>query len=196
MFNRIAIIICTILSPALIIGQSIYLNNASFEGMPQDATVPAGWFGCELGTTPDILPGAWGVYQEASEGDTYVGLITRDDGTWESVGQRLSSPLKAKDCYTFTIDLARSKTYETYNNPLKLRIWGGNDRCTKSQLLLQTDYIKETDWETYEVDFTAKSALNYILIEAYYKDGSFSYRGNVLVDNISPIKKCVRASLE
>jgi hypothetical protein len=196
MFYRIAIIISITLSPALIISQSIYLNNASFEGIPQDATVPAGWFSCELGTTPDILPGAWGVYQEASEGDTYVGLITRDDGTWESIGQRLSSSLKAKECYSFTLDLAHSKTYATYNNPLKLRIWGGTNRCTKSQLLLETDFIKDTDWETYEVDFTAKTTLNYILIEAHYTTRNFSYRGNVLVDNISPIKKCVRASLD
>ena len=196
MLNRIAIITSILLSPILILSQSIYLNNASFEGVPQDATIPAGWFGCELGTTPDILPGAWGVYQEASEGDTYVGLITRDDGTWESIGQRLSSPLKAKDCYSFTLDIAHSNTYATYNKPLKLRIWAGSDRCTKSQLLLETDFITDTDWETYEVDFTAKSALNYILIEAHYTTKSFSYRGNVLVDNISPIKKCVRASLD
>ena len=33
----------------------IYLENASFEGSPQDATVPIGWHPCEAGTTPDIL---------------------------------------------------------------------------------------------------------------------------------------------
>ena len=89
----------------------IFLDNASFEGEPQDATTPVGWLPCERGTTPDILPGPWGVYQEASDGDTYVGLITRDDGTWESIGQRLKQTLQPKDCYTFFLDLAHSNTY-------------------------------------------------------------------------------------
>ena len=196
MCHRILSTIFLALAPILVFTQTIYLNNASFEGTPQDATVPAGWFPCELGTTPDILPGYWGVYQEASEGETYVGLITREDGTWESIGQRLSSPLKAKECYAFSIDVAHSNTYASYNKPLKIRIWGGTQKCVKTQLLLETDFIKDTDWEEYEVDFTAKQNLNYILIEAYYKDGDFSYRGNVLIDNISPIKKCVRAYLD
>ena len=74
--------------------KTVWLNNASFEGVPQDATTPSGWQECELGTTPDILPGFWNVYTEASDGETFIGLITRDDGSFESIGQRLSSPLK------------------------------------------------------------------------------------------------------
>ncbi len=180
--------------PILLHSQA-YLNNPSFEGHPQDATVPAGWFPCELGTTPDIMPGPWGVYQEAAEGDTYVGLITREDGTWESIGQRLPKPLKAKECYTFTVELSHSNTYAGYNNPLGVRIWGGASKCAKGQLLLETKLIKDTDWEKHEVQFAAKQNIYYILVEAFYKEGSFSYRGNVLIDNFSAIKNCARASL-
>lgn len=193
MIDKLFGLITFMLVPAFIFSQVIQINNASFEGTPQDATVPAGWFPCERGTTPDILPGFWGVYQEASEGDTYVGLITREDGTWESIGQRLSQALVPKECYAFTLDIAHSKTYATYNQPLKVRIWAGTTRCERSQLLLETDFIENTDWEKYEVDFTAKGAYHYIIIEAYYKDGSFSRRGNILIDNISSIKKCIRA---
>ncbi|MCG8332571.1 MAG: hypothetical protein MI974_33105 [Chitinophagales bacterium] len=193
MIDKLFGLITFMLVPAFIFSQVIQINNASFEGTPQDATVPAGWFPCERGTTPDILPGFWGVYQEASEGDTYVGLITREDGTWESIGQRLSQALVAKECYAFTLDIAHSKTYATYNQPLKVRIWAGTTRCERSQLLLETDFIENTDWEKYEVDFTAKGAYHYIIIEAYYKDGNFSRRGNILIDNISSIKKCIRA---
>lgn len=181
--------------PLFLLGQ-VYLNNASFEGPPQDATVPAGWFPCELGTTPDIMPGPWGVYQEASEGDTYVGLITREDGTWESIGQRLPQALQPKECYTFTLELAHSNTYAGYNKPLGVRIWGGASKCQKNQLLFKTGLIKNTDWEEHEAQFVPKQHIRYILIEAYYKDGAFSYQGNILIDNISPIKKCVRAALE
>jgi len=193
MIYRISILICLGLFPLLLSSQTILLNNASFEGKPQDATVPAGWFSCELGTTPDILPGFWGVYQQASEGKTYVGLITRDDGSWESIGQRLPAPLKAKECYAFSVDIAHSNTYSTFNKPLKVRIWGGINKCDKTQLLLETDFIENTDWEKYDVEFTAKRPMNYILIEAYFREGDFSRRGNILIDNISPIKKCTRA---
>ncbi|MCB9283956.1 MAG: hypothetical protein H6563_07785 [Lewinellaceae bacterium] len=183
-------------SPLLLWGQ-IYLINPSFEGdEPQDATVPAGWHACKMGTTPDILPGIWGVYTEPSEGETFVGLITRADGTWESIGQRLSAPVLPKDCYTITLDLAHSKTYAGYNNPIRLRIWGGVTKCNKDQLLAESKFIEHTDWETYSFQFVPKQPLNYIILEANYTDGSnFSYQGNILIDNVRPIKTCIRAEV-
>ncbi|MCO6479644.1 MAG: hypothetical protein J5I94_23615 [Phaeodactylibacter sp.] len=193
--KRLTYFIAISITPLFSYGQ-VYLNNASFEGTPQDATVPAGWFPCELGTTPDIMPGPWGVYQEASEGDTYVGLITREDGSWESIGQRLPQALKPKECYTFTLELSHSDTYAGYNKPLGVRIWGGANKCEKGQELFKTGLIKSSEWEEYEVQFVPKQSIRYILIEAFYKDGPFSYQGNILIDNISPIKKCVRASLD
>ncbi len=174
---------------------SIRLDNASFEGEPQDATVPMGWFPCAMGTTPDILPGPWGVYQEASEGDTFMGLITREDGSWESVGQRLAQPLKMKKCYSLSMDLAHSDTYADYSQPVRLRIWGSNGRCEKEQLLGETDFVTHRDWEQYNFMFVAKSQINYIILEAFYKDSRFSHRGNILIDNISPLKSCERAML-
>ena len=184
-----------LLVPISLAGQ-LYLNNASFEGSPMDATVPVGWFPCESGTTPDILPGPWGVFTEASEGQTFVGLITREDGSWESIGQRLNKSLKVKECYSFSVDLAHSKTYAGYDQPVKLRIWGGLRKCEKSQLLFESRFIDNSEWETHKVSFSAKVPINYILIEAYYRSTSFSHRGNILVDNITPIKKCIRAMVE
>lgn len=174
----------------------IFLTNASFEGEPQDATVPVGWLPCERGTTPDILPGPWGVYTEASAGRSFVGLITREDGTWESICQRLPRTIQSNDCYTFTIDLAHSRTYAGYDQPVKLRIWGGVRKCRKDQRLLETPVIDHTAWESYEVSFTAKQPINYLLIEAFFSESDFSHRGNLLIDNISPMKKCIRAALE
>ena len=174
----------------------IYLNNASFEGQPQDATVPVGWLPCEAGTTPDILPGPWGVFTEPSEGQTFVGLITREDGSWESICQRLPESIKASDCHEFELDLARSGSYAGYNDPIRLRIWGGMRKCGKDQLLFTSQLIDHTDWETYKVSFTAKQPINYILIEACFPDRSVSQRGNVLIDNITAIRKCVRAMMD
>ncbi|MFK8103784.1 MAG: hypothetical protein AB8G15_14715 [Saprospiraceae bacterium] len=192
-------LLCLLLSLSLsTLGTAqIRLENPSFEGEPQDATMPAGWHACAQGTTPDILPGAWGVRQEASDGDTYMGLITRDDGSWESVGQRLSEPLEAKECYNISMDLARSDTYLGYSMPLKLKIWGCKTKCSKDQLLGETDFIKHTDWKRYPFAFVPNEAYNYIIFEAQYISGiSFAYKGNILVDNCSTIDRCTRASLE
>ena len=181
---------------AAITSAQIRLDNASFEGEPQDATVPVGWFPCAPGTTPDILPGYWGVYNDASEGETYIGLITRRDGSFESIGQRLATPLARKECYTFTIDLAHSDTYSGYDGTLSLRIWGGNEKCDLDQLLWKTAApIADEDWTTFSIQFVPRQQINYLVIEAFHREEPTPYEGNILVDNISTIKKCVRAML-
>lgn len=174
--------------------QVIYLNNASFEGEPQDATMPVGWFACTQATTPDILPGPWGVYEEPAEGDSFVGLITREDGSWEAMGQRLSQPLKQGDCYAFSLELAHSSTYADYNQPIQLQVWGGLRKCDQTQLLFESPLIQSSDWTTFAVEFFAEKELNYIRLEARLPGNSGPRRGNILIDNISSIKRCARAA--
>jgi len=157
-------------SPSLLAGQEIRLANASFEGEPSDATMPQQWNGCQRGSTPDILPGFWGVYLEPFEGESYIGLITREDGSFESIGQKLSTPFRKDECYRFTAELAQ---------------------CSKDQLLAETASIKHLDWKTYPLQFVAEDNFPYIIIEAYYAKGIyFPYKGNLLIDNISIFKLC------
>jgi len=175
----------------------VRLENASFEGESQDATTPMNWHPCEMGTTPDILPGEFGVTLEASEGETYMGLITRDDGTFESVGQRLFKPLEGEECYSVRLDLACSPNYASHNKSIQLRIWGAKTKCSKDQLLVESIIIDHNEWESYDFKFSTKMAFNYVIFEAYYapKSGEIGRKGNILVDNISQIKPCRRASL-
>jgi len=168
------------------------LNNASFEDTPSDATTPMGWFECSDDTTPDILPGYWGVYSEPSEGDTYVGMITRENSTFETIGQRLSKPLTFDECYSFSVDLAHSKGYSGYGNPIKLKIYLSDSKCGKDQLLIETPFIDHTEWKKYLVQFITEGAYNYIRFDAFYKKGRFSHKGNILIDNVSPIIVCTR----
>jgi len=176
-------------------GQPARLLNPSFEGEPRDATMPRGWYQCEKGTTPDILPGPWGVYLEAEAGETYLGLITRENGSWESIGQRLSKPLEKDECYYITVSLAHSDAYMGYDQPIKLRIWGGNSKCERTQLMGESKRIDHTEWATYSFDFTAEEKMKYLVIEAYHSDQEFAHSGNILVDNISAIHKCGRTEL-
>ena len=169
--------------------------NPSFEGEPRDATVPRGWFVCTEDTTPDILPGPWGVYTEPMAGETYVGLITRENGTWESIGQKLSKPLEEGVCHSVTFSVARSDTYMGYDKAIKVRVWGGTRKCERTQLIAETERITSTEWETLTFQFEAEAKIKYIIIEAHHQDGHFSYAGNVLLDNLSPIRQCGRTAL-
>ncbi|MEM7105450.1 MAG: hypothetical protein AAF502_20100 [Bacteroidota bacterium] len=175
----------------------IKLSNSSFEGIPKDATTPLGWDPCGMNSTPDILPGHWGVERAPADGKTFIGLITREDNTWEYIGQNLNQSLKANECYTFSAEIARSPTYAGYNQPIKLKIWGGNKPCEKEQLLAFTQPITHFEWKPYDFLFFPKKSYNYLIIEAHFVDGTvIPYRGNLIMDNCSLIEVCERALAE
>ncbi len=196
MKNLIHLILFFFFATGLQAQEIIPFINGSFEGEPSGhaATIPQAWLPCRMGTTPDILPGAWGVYTIPSHGHTYLGLITRDDGSYESIGQHLSQTLKAGNCYSFTMDLAHSGTYSGYNLPIRVRVWGGRRACAKDQLLWESQLIHNARWETHKIEFLCKKDIRYIIIEAYFAPGVFiKYRGNVLIDHLTGIKQCNRA---
>jgi len=194
---RYLILTFCLLSASFLFGQEIPIQNPSFEGSPQDATMPGGWDGCGILTTPDILPGPWGVYTETQHGDTYIGIIVRDNDTWEWMSQRLSEPLKQNECYAFSAHLARSPSYSGYNKAVKLKIWAGSSRCKKEELLAETEPVEHIRWERYDFTFFPKKDYRYLILEAYYVDGAkVPYKGNILIDGLSTIKNCKRVSTE
>lgn len=167
-----------------------FLNNPSFEGEPGDAVTPAGWAACNDFSTPDIMPGTWGVYLEPSHGKTYVGLITRVDGSTEGIGQALPFTLKANTCYSLTMDLAHSYTYAGYSHPAKCKIWLSNDQCVKEELIIDSPLITHNYWQTYSWDISSPKEFKFIIIEAYFPKGDSYVNGNILIDNIRPLKEC------
>lgn len=181
-------------TPFLGLQAQIRLSNPSFEGEPQDATTPTGWMPCNDDSTPDILPGVWGVHTDPSDGETYIGLISRSDGSWEDLAQRLVQPIESGECYSFQVDLARAPSYSGYRKPLKLRLWAGSNRCGKDQLLGESQLVNHTNWKTYTFSFTAKKKYNYIILEAFFDNKKLlNYKGNLLIDACSTIKPCIRA---
>ena len=190
-------------------GQSdtIKLNNPSFEGNPLEggafARLPKGWEDCGFPgeTAPDVHPvkgGNFSVGKGASHGETYIGMVVRDNDSWERISQKLSSSLLKGKCYKFKIDAARSETYlsqsrmtrkpTNYVTPAKLRIYGGTEHCGKEELLGETSLIKNTEWLEYSFNFEPTSDYNYILLEAFYNTPTlFLYNGNILIDNASHI---------
>ncbi|MCS6928748.1 MAG: hypothetical protein NZM43_04535 [Saprospiraceae bacterium] len=171
----------------------IVLRNPSFEDSPGASKIPRSWMTVGLGSTPDIMPGAWGVAGSPQEGASFLALVTRSDGTVEDIAQRLSSPLVPGVCYTFSIYLAHSPRYVGHDLPVRLRIWGGKSPA-KQFLLCSSEMVSHSDWRKYTFQFVPKSPVQYLVLEAYYAPGVFKpYRGNILLDNCSPIERCERA---
>ena len=179
---------CTLASIA-----QIRVINPGLEDTPSDATVPQGWSACAWLTTPDILPGYWGVYTEPYEGDTYVGIITRENSTFESFGQRLNAQLKVDTCYQMSIQLAHSKVYAGYGKAIRLRVSISDELCGGTQVIFTSPFVDHQEWRPYTFSFTPTQKAQYILIEAYFRDGEFSYKGNILIDGITAIIQCLRA---
>lgn len=189
---------------------TISLDNPSFEDVPRAGTwyTPSikGWHDCGLSqfpgeTPPDIHPlptHAWKVSMQPYEGESYLGLVVRYNGTNESVSQELDHALKKEKCYSFSAFLARSDTYvsgttrstqlENFISPAVLRIWGGNNACDRLELLGQSDPVDNTSWKEYNFVFQPKEDYTFITIEAYYSDpGITAYNGHIMVDNLSMI---------
>ncbi len=188
--------------------QVIQLANPSFEDFPQHSTPPVGWTDCGFPdeSPPDVQPsGKWGVFWPAMDGNTYLGMVTRENDTYESVGQRMNGILWAGTCYQISFFLCKSPVYfspavvagsteritsmRNFITPIKLRIWGGNDMCIKEELLGETGLVTNTEWERYHVKLSPqKGNYRFIFLEAYYETPIFfPYNGNVLVDDASDI---------
>ncbi len=201
------LLLCVLLLPAWSLqAQNIQLHNPSFESTPMDGVPPQGWQDCGFPgeTPPDVHPitdtvyNSWGVTQKPYHGKTYLGMVVRDNETWEKVSQRLDKPLEAGHCYEFSIYLCRSPLYRStsrltnqlsnYTTPIKLRIWGGVGACARTELLAESILVKNTRWLRFDFSFHPTQNLYYITFEAFYNTPVlFPYNGNILVDNASAI---------
>ncbi len=192
------------------LGDPITLSNASFEDIPRQAQAPRGWYDCGFSgeSAVDVhpasvlangMPAFFEVTNRAFDGNTYLGMVVRDNETYEAVSQRLiGGPLKAGQCYTFSIYLSRASNYVSvskvedveanYDTPAKLRIWGGSSYCNRREIIAESAPVKNTNWLQYNFRFEPKSDHAYLLLEAYYKTPMlFPYNGNLLLDQAGKI---------
>lgn len=212
---RLAITIILLTFSGLSYSQSsdvIKLKNGSFEDFPRAGGTGGynapikNWYDCgeqlfPNESAPDIHPiDFWQVTKEPVEGDTYLGLVVRDNESWESVAQRLSEPIEAGKCYTFSIYLARSDKYvsgsratqklENYTQPAVLQIYGGQGVCASTELLGKSEPVANYEWQKFDIEFSPKKEHRFIMLEAYYKKPVFfPYNGHILLDGASDITR-------
>ncbi len=181
--------------------KTIRLQNPSFEwDDPAAGLAPGGWMnmGAENETPPDIQPGWFGVKMKAEDGENYMGLVVRDNNTWEGIGQKLNGWLRKDSTYTFSLYLARSNSYQSvsrvdgsevnYKSPTILKIWGVNTRTLEEELLAESSTVSPSIWTRYT--FTLKPSMadfDEIDLMAYYAPGMEGKNGNLLIDNCSAI---------
>jgi len=196
--------------------EEIFLENSSFEDYPKLSHTPTGWHNCgnANASAVDVHPvpdSKFKVDKTAYDGETYLGMVVRENETWEAVGQRLSQPLEAEKAYSFSIHLARSTTYLSslstakvkknktekpkqinFATPIKLRIWGGDAYCKKVELLAESSIVINTRWLNFNFQFEPHNDYDYITFEAFYKTPvPYPYNGNILLDNASSITEIV-----
>ena len=156
--------------------------NPSFEGPPGIGIVPVPWRVCY--GTPDTQPGQFMVTTTASDGATYIGLVTTTGGDGEGASQVLSAPMEAGQNYFFTIDLAYAAGYSGWTAPCKLRFYGTNADCGITEVLWTSPLIAHLDWQEYTFDFTPAADYTHITFRAFNEaPGS----ANILLDNLRPI---------
>ena len=203
----------------------IELINPSFEDKPHlgnenkygQRSQIRGWYDCSQDdfpyeSPPDIHPkNFWNVTVKPFDGQTYLGMVVREQESWESISQHLSTKIKRASCYIATVKLARSDNYlsftredvddlnilttkkvkkENFTEPTVLRVWGGAGKCHNKQLLWESPPIDHSDWREYKIQFESKFTHSFITLEAYYKTPNlFAYNGHILIDNLTDFKE-------
>lgn len=184
--------------------EAVLLRNPSFEDIYGMGKVPIGWYYCgsALYTPPDIhhtdFPRAsFNVEMPAADGQTYVGMVAREDGSVEALGQHLSRPLQAGRCYSFSFWAVRSERYTSravntakiveYDQPLRLSIWGGDANCETRELLGLSAVVDHAEWKRHLITIQPKSACTHLVLKALFVPPPAAYNGNLLLDGLSPI---------
>lgn len=221
-FQRIFILIsCALSGWNLLTAQTeVPLKNPSFEDTPRAGggnytfKVPLekpvllpikDWFDFRsiyfpMHTPPDIHGAEtyfWNVTTRPYHGESFLGLVTRPNRSYEGVSQQLEIPLHAGKRYLMKVYLchdigytsplqkpgAREAVATRFDTPVVLRI-GGSNSTGVGEILSQSDPIDHPEWREYIFDLSPTETFRFIYIEAYFANDQEPVAGNVLVDHM------------
>ena len=201
---------------SLLSQEIIVFKNPSFEAQLLEANSNYSaqdidsWEDCSqtlfIGETPfDVQPGFWGVSLKPKHGSSYIGLITRKNETYESIGQRIQNRLKRGVEYSLSLHIATSykskspssetqKGYKSSNSkenpyavssPAILRVRLTNSITKKTELIYTSNPILNNKWGILDIKFTPRFDADYIIFEAYFPNSNEPTYGNILIDAIN-----------
>lgn len=169
--------------PLDLVAQDIVIKNPSLEFAPKGGSVPDGWLITSL--SPDIQPGNYQVTLPASDGKTYVGLLSTKDWV-EGFCQKLNGELIANQSYLISFDLAYSSLYYTNVCHGYLEIFAGNSPSDKGEKLWSSGVFDHQEWKTYSAILRPSKNYSYISFWSYFDSTCTSAKlSGVLIDNLS-----------
>jgi hypothetical protein len=147
-----------------------------------------------------IQPGYFNCTTKAKDGDTYVSLVCRPNGTHGGIGQFLSQLLKKDSIYEFSIHLAKSADFSSgimpggnevsFGSPVAFLVVGFNNK-QESEILGAINQVDHTDWRSYDFRICPKKIdCEQLVFFAQFTNDKKKYKfypGNILIDKMSDI---------
>lgn len=151
-------------------------------------------------TPPDVHTNQqphFGVRHHAAHGEAYLGMVARDNFTFESIAQRIPGKLQAGTTYelrlwvSYSPDLASvsrlTQRPVVYDQPIPFDVYL-SDKANGDpfELVVRSEPVTHTDWQEYAVRFTPTKAYKYLRIGAGMNTlYARPVCGNVLIDDLS-----------
>ncbi len=182
----------------------IQFNNPSFEELTKPIRfggAAKNWYDMGKEKFPDqspydIQPGYFGVKMEPKDGEKYIGMVTRPNGSYEGIGQELTETLQKGMHYYFTLHVAQSQNLSSplvfgkdsihrFNNPVRLVISIKKIGSEETYCIYKSAPITSDKWQKLRVEFTPKFDADYIIFEVLFKDENNFLAGNLLLDALN-----------
>jgi hypothetical protein len=128
-----------------------------------------------------------------------MGMVVREDGSFEAIGQKLPIPMTSGTIYAFSMHLAKSPLLlspvrsapmdsVSFDTPVVMRVYAGMSACDRLQLLAETAPIDHSGWKEYLVLLTPQADYTHISFVAYFAAPYLEfYNGHLLADHFSDL---------
>jgi len=194
----------------------LFVRNSSFEVQNNEVNFPEFdskfWYDCGAEEFPQETPpeirnaesGMWGFSSKATEGNNYILMVTRRNGSKESISQRLNTRLKKNSCYEFYLDLKTAESFWSgsrdhmgdvddlqlsYTDEACLHISLSNYLCNENQVIFESEPVENINWKSNKVLFKAEENFKFIKFSADQCGYNDIGNGNLLLDNINNFRE-------
>ena len=174
---------------------TIYIMEPSFEDV-SDENEAYYWTNC--GDAKELIfpifnngDEQFDVTAKSFEGDYFIGLVVRENGTTEGLSQYLHEPLLAGKIYHFSVLLQAPEvfTYHTtdFAHPIVFEVYGSSDACSLDELLAFTEPVTKQEWMQFDFTLEPTEDFNWLTLRVGFMDNQEPYNGSVLMDYVSDI---------
>jgi len=174
---------------------TIYIMDPSFEDISNDNEAYY-WTDCG-DSTEQSFPifkngdGQFSVSEKSFEGDYFIGLMVREDGTTKGISQYLHKPLTAGKIYQFSVLLRLPSVFENqetdFFNPVVFEVYGSMDACSQDKLLAFSTPVTEQKWMQFDFILEPTDDFDWLTLRVGFMDNMEPYNGSVLIDYVSDI---------